>query len=140
MGVILLLSSCASPRIEKNQNLINDKDAATIIIKRSDDILFLGVPARVKINGEEVADLWRSETYDGKFPPGKTVISVDAWSTPGEFVMDMDTTPNKTYRLTIYPRGDHYTVLTLFGPLGALVNANLQKNTGPFAVGIEKMD
>ena len=77
-----------------------------IDIYRTEDALYLGVEARVEINGERVAELWRGESFSADYDPGRYVITTDAWSTfGGEYKYVLSAEPDTEYLLEISPRG-----------------------------------
>jgi hypothetical protein len=102
---------------------------AALTITRSTDILYVGAPASVTVNGESVANLSVGETYSGALRPGTVTIAVSAWSAPGEFKMKFRADPGKSYRLHISPRGESYAASVVGGLPGMAIEGG-----GPFKI------
>lgn len=135
--LILALAGCATtpePTRPVARETITEAGQARIVVRRNNDSLFLGVPARLAVNGEQVASLWRSETTTVSVPPGKVLLTTDAWSSPGRFTLRMETKPGMEYTLEIGPRGGHYGVLLLLGVAGSAVHSAIEENSGAFSI------
>ena len=132
-----ILSGCATthPGVVQSPSAISvPQGKAKLVITRNTEALFLGVQARVDVNGERVAELWRGESYAAALPPGKVVLSTDAWSTPGRFLAHFNMEADREYTFEISPRGGHMATLTFFGIAGAAIDAAIDENTGPFSI------
>jgi hypothetical protein len=104
---------------------------ARLTLTRVEGILYAGAPATVKVNGQKVAELWagKSETVD--IPLGNNVVTVEAWSYPGTWTVNLDAKKGKAYAVEVSPRSDSYGP-SLFGPLGAAMEGAGTKNAGAF--------
>lgn len=102
-----------------------------LTLTRVEGVLYAGAPATVKVNGQKVADLWagKSETVD--IPLGNNAVTVEAWSYPGTWTVNLDAKKGKAYAIEVSPRGDSYAP-SLFGPLGAAMEGAGTKNAGAF--------
>ena len=102
-----------------------------LTLTRVEALLYAGAPATVKVNGAKVADLWagKSETVD--IPLGNNTVTVEAWSYPGTWTVNLDAKKGKAYAIEVSPRGDSYGP-SLFGPLGAAAEGAGTKNAGAF--------
>lgn len=134
--LVLVLAGCATQPQQKATAPTAVPGKVLIYIERDRSLLFLGVAARVDVNGKRVADLWRGETYAGLFEPGVITIQADAWSTPGRYTMNFQATPDVTYRIVVSPRAEHQTTIALTGIIGSAINAVVQEQTGPFALSV----
>jgi len=136
------ISGCATTHpsvVQSPSSIPVPSGKSKLVITRNTDALFLGVQARIDVNGERAVELWRGESYAKVLSPGKVIISTDAWSTPGRFMAHFNVEPNKEYILEISPRGGHYATSTLFGVLGSAVDAAVDENTGPFAITLKEL-
>jgi hypothetical protein len=102
-----------------------------LTLTRVEGILYAGAPATVKVNGQKVAELWagKSETVD--IPLGNNVVTVEAWSYPGTWTVNLDAKKGKAYAVEVSPRSESYGP-SLFGPLGAAAEGAGTKNAGAF--------
>lgn len=144
LALIMLgvLSGCATthPRvIQSPSTILVPPGKAKLVITRNTDALFMGVQARIDVNGERVAELWRGESYAGVVQPGSIVLATDAWSTPGNFRAHFTAEADKEYTFEISPRGGHMATLTFFGIIGAAVDASIDENTGPFSIYLKEI-
>lgn len=105
---------------------------ARLSLTRVSGLLYSGVPASVKVNGQPVAELWAGGASSVDLAPGPTAVSVDAWSHPGSWTVELNVKAGQTYALEISPRGDSYVPGALFGVVGAAIDANVNKNAGAF--------
>jgi len=132
-----ILSGCATTHsgvVQSPSTISVPSGKAKLVVTRNTDALFLGVQARVDVNGERVVELWRGESYAAALQPGKVVISTDAWSTPGRFLAHFNIEADREYVFEISPRGGHMATLTFFGIAGAAIDAAIDENTGPFSI------
>ena len=131
------LSGCATTHpgvVQSPSAVVAPPGKTKIVITRNTDALFLGVQARIDLNGERVAELWRGESYAGIVQPGRIVLATDAWSTPGNFRAHFNAEPDREYIFEVSPRGGHMATLTFFAIVGAAVDASIDENTGPFSI------
>lgn len=94
--------------------------------------MYSGAPATVKINGEQVANLWAGNSTTVPLAAGANSITVEAFSYPGKWSIDLNTKPGATYAIEISPRGDSLGPSMLLGPLGGVIDASANKNSGAF--------
>jgi hypothetical protein len=108
---------------------------ATLVLKRVSAILYVGAPASVKVNGKSVASVASGGTETVEIAPGKSAVSVETWSYPGTWTVNINAKAGQTYTLEISPRGASYGP-SLLGPLGAAIESNggKNKNTGAFEI------
>lgn len=144
LAIVMLstLLGCATTHpgvVQSPSSILASKGQAKLVITRNTDALFLGVQARVDVNGERVAELWRGDSYAVAMQPGKILLSTDAWSTPGRFLAHFDMEADKEYVFEISPRGGHMATLTFFGIAGAAIDAAIDENTGPFAITLKEI-
>lgn len=111
---------------------------SNIDIYRTEDLLYMAAKATVDINGERVAELWRGESFSANYDPGRLVITTDSWGSPGEFTLVITTEPDTEYLLEISPR-EELMNSALFGYAGAIVDAEVNENSGPFKLTIKKV-
>lgn len=142
----LLASGCASLPAERGvvsspESFSVPPGSAKVVITRNTDALYMGAKARVTINGEMVAELWRGESYAGAFAPGKQVISVDAWGASKRTVVQLLAAVDTEYTLEIAPNGENLgsgaLSAGLFGVVGALVHDDTRE-TGPFLIVLKR--
>jgi hypothetical protein len=117
-------------------------------IYRTKDALYLDIKARVKINGERVAELGGGETFSANYDSGKlfvVFVDADAWSAPGYYLVEFKAEPDTEYLLEIAPqeefRRTSVSRMAVFG-MGALlydtfVNAN--GDLGPFKITLREI-
>ena len=128
------LSACGSSGVV-NLDLMSQPippKEARLVITRSSDPLYLGAGANVRINGIKEGTLTRGGTLIKNVPAGRTTLSADATSGPGNFVFTFDTTPGKTYNVEVSPRRDSFGQSALWGLAGDAIQAQLKENTGYF--------
>ena len=134
---LVALSGCATTHpgvVQSPSAVVAPPGKAKVVITRNSDFLFMGVQARIDVNGERVVELWRGESYAGVVQPGKVVLATDAWSTPGNFRAHFNAEADREYTFEVSPRGEHYATLVFFGIVGAAVDASIDENTGPFSI------
>ncbi len=105
---------------------------ARLVLSRTNDMLYMGALAQVKINGAEVASLWRSESSTVPIAPGAVAVSVSTWSYPGSWTVNLNAKAGETYALEISPRGETMFAMGAIGVAGAIVDANANRNGGIF--------
>lgn len=143
----LLLAGCAThSNVVTTANEVQSVPGKSkIVVERNDDKLYMGVKARIRINDEQVVELWRGETYASVFNPGKITISTDCWSTPGQFTITLETEPDRLYEFVVSPNDGHYKAMTqsmfwptmLAGPIGLAIQQatyEVKENQGPFLI------
>jgi hypothetical protein len=85
----------------------------------------------VKVNGQKVADIWAGSSSIVNIAPGANTITVEAWSYPGTWTVNLDAKPGQNYAAEISPRGDSYAP-SLLGPVGGAIDSANNKNAGAF--------
>ena len=105
---------------------------ARLTLTRVSSLIYAAAPATVKINGEQVASLGAGSSTSIDIAPGATSVSVEAWSYPGIWTVDLAVKPGRAYELEISPRGDSVGPNLLLGALGGAIDANANKNAGAF--------
>lgn len=91
--------------------------------------MYAGAPASVDLNGSRVASLGVGQSYTGPVQPGMVVLTVSAWSAPGQSTFRFNVEAGKSYRLIISPRGQGM----LAGMVGGVVG-QAAEGGGPFQV------
>lgn len=136
-GVVLagvVLAGCGSTGASNLELATADVPAnkARLTITRTSDILYMGVPATIKVNGKKVASLALGASTIVDIAPGSNVISADAWSYPGTFSVKLEAKAGQRYALEVAPRGDSFLPGALLGPFGGAIDASVNENAGAF--------
>ncbi len=105
---------------------------ARLTLTRVSGFVYSGVPATVKINGEQVASLWAGSSSSVDIAPGATSVSVDAWTYPGTWTLDLSAKAGQAYTIEISPRGDSLGPALLLGAIGGAIDASVNQNAGAF--------
>jgi hypothetical protein len=105
---------------------------ARLTLTRVTGILYVGAPATVKINGEQVASLWAGSSSSIDIAPGATSVSVDGWTYPGSWTVDLSVKAGQSYTIEISPRGDSLGPNLLLGAIGGAIDASVNQNAGLF--------
>ncbi len=114
---------------------------ARLTISRVSGVLYAGAPATVKVNGQTVADIWAGSATVVPVPAGRVKVSVEAWSSPGAYTVDLDVKEGAGYALEIAPRQESFLPGALLGPIGALIDAsNNEGKSGPFRLRVVTQD
>lgn len=100
---------------------------AKLVLKRISSVLYVGVPASVKVNGNSVATLWAGNTETVEIAPGKSAVSVGTWSYPASWTVHLNAQAGRTYTLEISPRAASFGP-ALLGPIGGVIESNGGKN------------
>jgi hypothetical protein len=115
-----LICAAVDPAIAQQRR---GSGTARLTLTRTSDALYLGVPAVVKVNGSEVASLWRGESTTVTISAGASKITVDATLHPGVWAVALNARPGGHYTIEISPRGDSLAPGVLFGLAGTVVDA-----------------
>ena len=107
---------------------------ATVVITRTDEFLYVGVPATIEVNGQSFASLWKGQSHSGALRPGPTTIRAHAWRHTGKYRISFTAQPGKTYRLVVSPRGESIMPGVVFGLAGTLIDAAVNENAGAFKI------
>ncbi|MDX2027197.1 MAG: hypothetical protein SFW62_01025 [Alphaproteobacteria bacterium] len=107
-----------------------------LVIYRDTDMTYMGVTARVEVNGQKVAELWRGDAYATNVAPGPVTIAADAWSSPGRYSITLKALPDMDYTLEISPRGPLASGV-LLGVGGMALDSAVNENSGSFQIAIK---
>jgi len=99
--------------------------------------MYLAAAASVDVNGERVANLGRGQSYTGAVVSGPAIVTVSAWSAPGQSSYRFTVEPGKSYRLLVTPRGEPLAAgvagAAVAGPFAGLAT-EAAEGGGPFQV------
>ncbi len=109
---------------------------ARLLLTRVNSLVGFRTPARVKVNGNQVARLRSGGSIVVNIPSGRTAVTVDAPLDLGEYTINLDAKSGKTYALEISPRGERLAAAVVAPGVGALIDAAANKNGGAFQVRI----
>jgi hypothetical protein len=136
-----LLAACAGTAETPSAGLAADgapkaadpipRGKARLTLTRVSGMLYSGVQASVTINGQQVAGLWAGSSSTVEIAPGANVVSVDGWSYPGSWTVDLSAKAGQSYAIEISPRGESYA-FGMFGLVGGVIDASANKNAGAF--------
>jgi hypothetical protein len=104
---------------------------ARLTITRTSDLLYMGAPATIKVNGKKAADLALGASTIIDIAPGQNVISASAWSYPGTFSVKLAAKPGQRYGVEVAPRSDSF-VPAMLAPVGGIIDASINENAGAF--------
>lgn len=102
---------------------------ATIAVTRSGALAYFAAPATVTLNGAKIADLGVGQSYTGSVAIGPAVLTVSAWSSPGQWTLRFTAEAGKSYRFVVSPRLEN----TTSGMLGGMAG-QAQEGGGPFKI------
>lgn len=138
------LSACAAPRHEMLPSKVSPS-STRLTIERNDEIVFMALGARVRVNGQEHGLLYRNDKIQIDVQPGQSFISVDSPSSHGAFEISAQLKSGLEYYLEISPNSFGYSL----GIIGAIaesatgmnslasagsVDFAVQKNGGSFKI------
>lgn len=103
-------------------------DKARLTIVRSEELLYMAVPATIEINGKKAADLANGASTIIDIAPGDNVISASAWSYPGTFSVKLAAKPGQRYAVKVEPRTESYLTGATFGIVGGIIDASVNEN------------
>lgn len=101
---------------------------ARVVVTRSDSARLIGTPARIELNGAQVAELPITDSTSSSVAPGNVVVSVSAASPPGRYSYLFKAEPVRIYRFIVAPR-DNITAAGLAAGPGQAIEAS-----GPFGI------
>jgi hypothetical protein len=107
---------------------------ALVKLNRIQEVLYAGAPATVKINGNQVASLWQGQSTGIEVAPGATSITVDAWSYPGAYTVNLDAKAGSIYAFDIRPRQGSVAPGMILGPLAGLMDQGEEGKAGAFEI------
>jgi hypothetical protein len=103
---------------------------ARITVRRTDEVLFLGLGADIAVNDQSLGSIFRGESTGADVPAGLTTVAVNAFGSPGRFVLRFPTVSSGHYDLQVAPRGSSFMPVMLYGYLGAAVDASANPEQG----------
>jgi len=128
------MSGCGSTTAE-NASLVDKAlhgSQARLKISR-EGVLGAAVPARVRIDGREVASIGVGGSTVLDVAAGSRKIVVDTWSHPNEYTFTLVAKPGMLYTLEISARSEAM-VAGMFGLVGMMVEAAANENGGAFQI------
>ncbi|MEQ8825199.1 MAG: hypothetical protein RIC14_12580 [Filomicrobium sp.] len=135
----VLLAGCAGGA--GDTNLVTGaipEGQARVSVTRPSSIVYAGAPATITVNGKKAADVWAGATSSFNVPSGSVVIAASAWSYPGEFKINLNAVPGKTYKLVVEPRSNSLLPGAALGPIGGVIDASVNENAGAFQLRVIK--
>lgn len=96
-------------------------------------VLGAAVPARVTIDGREVASLGVGGSTVVDVAAGTRKVAVDAWSHPNTYSLTLNARPGGYYTLEVSARSEAL-VAGAFGLVGMMVEAAANENGGVFQI------
>jgi hypothetical protein len=93
------------------------------------------LPARVFIDGREVASLGVGGSTVLDVPAGSHKIVVDSWSHPNAYALSLAAKPGMLYTLEVSIRSEAF-VAGMFGLVGMMAEASANENGGNFQIRI----
>jgi hypothetical protein len=105
---------------------------ARLQIQRS-GVVGAAVPARIMIDGREVASLGVGGSTVLDVPAGSRKIAVDSWSHPNAYSLALAAKPGMLYTLEVSVRSEAM-VAGMFGLVGMMVEAAANENGGTFEI------
>jgi hypothetical protein len=106
---------------------------AKIVLTRSNEGPLASV--HVAVNGTHVVDLDPGQTYTGGVPPGHVTLTATLSWDIGEYSVEFNAAPAKTYAFQLSRRGEHLAAGILFGLPGLLVETALSgKQSGEYEI------
>jgi hypothetical protein len=91
------------------------------------------LPARVLIDGREVASLGVGGSTVLDVPAGSRKIGVDSWSHPNAYTLTLAAKPGTLYTLEVSIRSEAF-VAGMFGIVGMMAEATANENGGNFQI------
>ncbi len=105
---------------------------ARLVIKR-EGVLGAALPARIRIDGREVASIGVGGSTVLDVRAGKRKIVVDSWSHPNEYTLNLTAKPGMLYTLKVSIRTEAM-VAGMFGLVGTIAEAAANENGGNFEI------
>ena len=96
---------------------------ARLVLVRESAYYAVAVPAVVKVNGQDVANLASGGSASVMISPGPTAVNIDAWSAPGSYTVNLDAKAGRTYRIEISPRTEAIAPALICGLACGLIEA-----------------
>jgi hypothetical protein len=92
---------------------------AKIVLTRADEGPLASV--HVAVNGSHVVDLDAGQSYTGGVPPGHVTLTATLSWDIGQYTVEFNAAPGKTYKFLLSRRGEHLAAAILFGLPGLVV-------------------
>jgi hypothetical protein len=130
----MLVSGCGTTGAE-NAALLDKalpKAHARLQIHR-EGIVGAAVPARILIDGREVASLGVGGSTVLDVPAGSRKIVVDSWSHPNAYTLNLAAKAGTLYTLEVSVRSEAF-VAGMFGVVGMVAEAAANENGGTFQI------
>ena len=130
----ILLSGCGTTTAENVAlaDKVLPRSHARLKIYR-EGMIGAALPARVMIDGREVASLGVGGSTVLDVPAGSHKIGVDSWSHPNAYALNLTAKPGMLYTLEISIRSEAF-VAGMFGLVGMMVEASANENGGNFQI------
>jgi hypothetical protein len=128
------LSGCGTTGAE-NASLLDKslpRSHARLHIHR-EGVLGAAVPARILIDGREVASIGVGGSTVLDVPAGSRKIVVDSWSHPNAYTLALAAKPGTLYTLEVSVRSEAM-VAGMFGVVGMLAESAANENGGTFQI------
>lgn len=128
------LSGCGTTGAE-NASLLDKslpKSHARLQIHR-EGVVGAAVPARILIDGREVASLGVGGSTVLDVPAGSRKIVVDSWSHPNAYTLNLAARAGTLYTLEVSVRSEAF-VAGMFGVVGMIAEASANENGGTFQI------
>jgi hypothetical protein len=91
------------------------------------------LPARVLIDGREVASLGVGGSTVVDVPAGSRKVVVDSWAHPNAYTLNLAAKPGMLYSLEVSVRSEAF-VAGMFGIVGMMAEASANENGGNFQI------
>ena len=128
-----LLSGCGSTSAENASLAQKSLQASNARLKIHRTSLYVQ-PARVKLDGREIADLGSGGSTMLDVSAGPHKIEVDERMHPNKFAMTLNAKPGMLYTLEIAPRAEAAVASVAFGLVGMFAEAAINENGGTFQI------
>ncbi len=107
---------------------------AQLKIYRTQEFITSGVAADIRVDGRKIASLGIGGSILLDVPAGSRKIVVDGWGHPNSYSMTLHAKAGMSYVLEVSPRSEPVAAGILFGLVGAVVEAVVNENDGPFQI------
>ena len=135
--LLLILAACSGnteryPAVGMQQTIDPPSVGGKIVFTRDKSMMYFGIDARVRVNGQQVAKLSRGETITVPIAEGEVNIDVDNSWNPGSFGVSVVVEKGKIYYFDISPRSESFLPGAVFGLLGGIVDSEINSQSGVF--------
>lgn len=114
-------------------------DKARLTIVRSDELYAMALPAIIEVNGTKAAEVGNGGSTIIDIAPGDNDISVSHWSYPGKYSVKLAAKPGQRYAVKVEPRSESILPGAVLGPVGAIIDASVNENSGAFTLRLVEM-